>query len=64
MSLYVSPLSPQINLLTLTSYLDFDTRQQATEDAGTVTDLQDRHIINEPTAYAIAYQSSNKRGDS
>jgi heat shock protein 5 len=37
---------------------------QATKDAGTIAGLQVLHIINEPTAAAIAYGLNKKGGES
>ena len=45
--------------------LDFnDAQRQATKDAGTIAGLQVLHIINEPTAAAIAYGLNKKGGES
>jgi len=45
--------------------LDFnDAQRQATKDAGTIAGLQVLHIINKPTAAAIAYGLNKKGGES
>ncbi|KAJ0520736.1 putative Heat shock protein 70 family [Helianthus annuus] len=46
-------------VITVPAYFD-DSQRQATKDAGTIAGLNVLHIINEPTAAAIAYGLANK----
>merc|ERR1719181_514849 len=49
-------------VVTVPAYFN-DAQRQATKDAGTISGLQVRRIINEPTAAAIAYGLDKKGGE-
>ena len=50
-------------VITVPAYFD-DSQRQATKDAGRISGLEVKRIINEPTAAALAYGMDKKRGDS
>jgi heat shock protein 5 len=50
-------------IVTVPTYFN-DSQHQATKDAGTITGLTVLHIVNEPTAAAIAYGLDKKGGES
>ncbi len=49
-------------VVTVPAYFN-DSQRQATKDAGKITGLDVKRIINEPTAAALAYGMDKKRGD-
>ena len=49
-------------VVTVPAYFN-DAQRQATKDAGTISGLNVRRIINEPTAAAIAYGLDKKGGE-
>jgi hypothetical protein len=49
-------------VITVPAYFN-DSQRQATKDAGRIAGLEVKHIINEPTAAALAYGTDKKRGD-
>jgi molecular chaperone DnaK (HSP70) len=49
-------------VITVPAYFN-DSQRQATKDAGRIAGLEVMRIINEPTAAAIAYNLSSKKGD-
>jgi molecular chaperone DnaK len=49
-------------VITVPAYFN-DAQRQATKDAGRIAGLEVKRIINEPTAAALAYGMSKKRGD-
>lgn len=57
-------LGEKINkaVITVPAYFN-DSQRQATKDAGRIAGLEVMRIINEPTAAAIAYNLSSKKGD-
>ena len=50
-------------VITVPAYFN-DSQRQATKDAGKISGLEVKRIINEPTAAALAYGLDKKRGDS
>ena len=50
-------------VVTVPAYFN-DSQRQATKDAGKIAGLDVKHIINEPTAAALAYGMDKKSGDS
>jgi len=49
-------------VITVPAYFN-DSQRQATKDAGTITGLNVRRIINEPTAAALAYGADKKKDE-
>src|SRR5699024_3472609 len=49
-------------VITVPAYFN-DSQRQATKDAGKIAGLEDKRIINEPTAAALAYGMDKKTGD-
>ena len=50
-------------VITVPAYFN-DSQRQATKDAGRIAGLEDKRVINEPSAAALDYGLDKKRGDS